>query len=139
MSDTLTQMIPALVIFVGGPLLIWWLKRGRPTVGGGLRVSARTALTRNSVIAVVELDDKRLLVGATDHGITLLSELEAGSQSPVQPQLPLSHAIEPGHDARNTEDPVPSGPDGPRTSPLEHLRVMTTRRVTRPRPPRVHH
>ena len=139
MSDALTQMIPALVIFVGGPLLIWWLKRGRPTVGGGLRVSARTALTRNSVIAVVELDDKRLLIGATDHGVTLLSELAAGTtSSPAEQQLPLSLTIETGQDARNTEDPVPSGSDGPRTSPLEHLRVMTTRRVNRPRPPRVH-
>lgn len=139
MGDTLTQMVPALVIFVGGPLLIWWLKRRRPTVGGGLRVSARTALTRNSVIAVVELDDRRLLIGATDHGVTLLSDLQTGTPSPVQPQLPLSHTIETGHDARNTEDPVLKGSDGPRTSPLEHLRVMTTRRVTRPRPPRVHH
>lgn len=139
MSDTLGQMIPALVIFVGGPLLIWWVKRRRPTVGGGLRVSARTALTRNSVIAVVEVDDRRLLIGATDHGVTLLSEIEAGAPYPTEPQLLLSHAIETGQDARNTEDPVPSGPDGPRTSPLEQLRVMTTRRVTRPRPPRVHH
>lgn len=139
MSDTLTQMIPALVIFVGGPLLIWWLKRGRPTAGGTLRVSARTALTRNSVIAVIELDGKRLLVGATDHGVTLLSELGSGTEtSPVQPQLPLSHSIDAGQDARTTEDPIPGGSDGPRTSPLEHLRVMTTRRVTRPRPPRVH-
>ena len=139
MSDSLTQMIPALVIFVGGPLLIWWLKRRRPTAGGGMRVSARTALTRNSVIAVVEVDDKRLLIGATDHGITLLSELEAGAPNTIQPQLPLSRTIEAGQDARTTEDPVPSEPAGPRTSPLEQLRVMTTRRVTRPRPPRVHH
>ena len=137
MSDTLGQMIPALVIFVGGPLLIWWLKRRRPTVGGGLRVSSRTALTRNSVIAVVELDAKRLLIGATDHGITLLSELEpddrqAGSRSQI------SHTLETGPDARDTEEAVLDEPAGPRTSPLEQLRVMTTRRVTRPRPPRVH-
>ena len=139
MSDTVTQMLPALVIFVGGPVLIWWLKRRRPTVGGGLRVSARTALTRNSVIAVVELDDRRLLIGATDHGISLLSELEASASNPVELQTSPSHTITAGQDARNTEDPVPSEPAGPRTSPLEQLRVMTTRRVTRPRPPRVHH
>lgn len=139
MSDTLVQMIPALAIFVGGPLLIWWLKRGRPAIGGGLKVSARTALTRNSVIAVIELDDKRLLIGATDHGVTLLSELDAGAPSPAHPQLLLSQNTESGHDARNMEDPVHIEPDGPRTSPLEQLRVMTTRRVTRPRPPRVHH
>lgn len=138
MSDTLGQMIPALVIFVGGPLLIWWLKRRRPSVGGGLRVSARTALTRNSVIAVVELDDKRLLIGATDNGITLLSELEGDRPSRAAPPRSHQENLEAEQDARNTEDTVLDEPTGPRTSPLEQLRVMTTRRVTRPRPPRVH-
>ncbi len=140
MSDTLSQMIPALVIFVGGPVLIWWLKRGRPAAGGGLKVSARTALTRNSVIAVIELDGKRLLVGATDNGVTLLSELGAGATTPTQPTLPFTTTTESGHDVPHMDDhPVLTEPKGPRTSPLEHLRVMTTRRVTRPRPPRVHH
>ncbi len=138
MNESLTQLIPALAIFVGGPLLIWWLKRRRPSVGGGLRVSARTALTRNSVIAVVELDDRRLLVGATDHGVTLLSELADLPGPETQSELALAQAA--GHDVRLKEDqPVPTEPNGPRTSPLEQLRVMTTRRVTRPRPPRVHH
>lgn len=137
MNESLTQLIPALAIFVGGPLLIWWLKRRRPSVGGGLRVSARTALTRNSVIAVVELDDRRLLVGATDHGVTLLSELADLPGPETQSELALAQAA--GHDVRLKEDqPVPTEPNGPRTSPLEQLRVMTTRRVTRPRPPRVH-
>lgn len=139
MSDSLAQMIPALVIFVGGPLLIWWLKRGRPSIGGSLKVSARTALTRNSVIAVIELDDKRLLVGATDHGVTLLSELESTPTQPTQTELPLSHTSDAQHDAGlKDEHAVLTEPNGPRTSPLEQLRVMTTRRVTRPRPPRVH-
>ncbi len=138
MNESLTQLIPALAIFVGGPLLIWWLKRRRPSVGGGLRVSARTALTRNSVIAVVELDDRRLLVGATDHGVTLLSELADVPGPETQSELALAQAA--GHDVRLKEDqPVPTEPNGPRTSPLEQLRVMTTRRVTRPRPPRVLH
>jgi flagellar biogenesis protein FliO len=139
MSDSLAQMIPALAIFVGGPLLIWWLKRGRRSIGGGgMRVSARTALTRNSVIAVVELDDKRLLVGATDHGVTLLSELDSTPTAATQPELPPStDALQDA--GLKDEHTVLSEPNGPRTSPLEQLRVMTTRRVTRPRPPRVHH
>ena len=139
MSDSLGQMIPALVIFVGGPLLIWWLKRGRPSIGGNLKVSARTALTRNSVIAVIELDDKRLLVGATDHGVTLLSELDGTPTRPRQTELALTDASDARHDAElKDEHTVLTEPNGPRTSPLEQLRVMTTRRVTRPRPPRVH-
>ena len=133
MSDTLTQMIPALAIFVGGPLLIWWLKRGRTTAGGGLKVSARTALTRNSVIAVIETDGKRLLVGATDHGVSVLSELD-----PTKPNEQITISDD-GQEVRLTEEhPVHTEPHGPRTSPLEQLRVMTTRRVSRPRPPRVH-
>ena len=140
MSDSLGQMIPALVIFVGGPLLIWWLKRGRTSVGGGLKVSARTALTRNSVIAVIEVDERRLLIGATDHGVSLLSELGTAQPPSGQRELPFSHTIESGQEARDTEDhTVLAEPTGPRTGPLEQLRVMTTRRVTRPRPPRVHH
>lgn len=142
MSDSLTQLVPALVIFVGGPILIWWLKRGRPSTGAGLRVTARTALTRNSVIAVIETDGKRLLIGATDHGVSLLSDL--GSEPTVgqsaQLQLPLTEALGSGQESLlKEEQPVHKEPSGPRTSPLEQLRVMTTRRVTRPRPPRVHH
>jgi flagellar biogenesis protein FliO len=140
MTESLGQMIPALVIFVGGPLLIWWLKRGRPSTGAGLRVSARTALTRNSVIAVIETDGRRLLVGATDHGINLLAELDTPHETSSQLQLPLNEGAAPGLDAPLKEDTsVQTEPSGPRTSPLEQLRVMTTRRVTRPRPPRVHH
>lgn len=132
MSDPgwLAQMLPALFIFVGGPLLIWWLRRGRSGVAGTLKVSARTALTRNSVIAVIETDGKRFLVGATDSSVSLLNELDHTPQDLEQEALDL-----------NREDfTVPTTePIGPRTSPLEQLRVMTTRRVTRPRPPRVHH
>ena len=134
MSDTLAQMIPALVIFVGGPLLIWWLKRGRASAGGGLKVSARTALTRNSVIAVIETDGKRLLVGATDHGVNVLSDL--GSAARPDEQITIS---DDGQEVRLMEEHLArTEPNGPRTSPLEQLRVMTTRRVTRPRAPRVH-
>ena len=139
MSDSLGQMIPALVIFVGGPLLIWWLNRGRPSIGGSLKVSARTALTRNSVIAVIELDDKRLLVGATDHGVTLLSDLDSTPPQPTRTELALTDASDARHGTGlKDEYTVLAEPNGPRTSPLEQLRVMTTRRVTRPRPPRVH-
>jgi flagellar biogenesis protein FliO len=142
MTESLSQLIPALVIFVGGPVLIWWLKRGRPSTGAGLRVTARTALTRNSVIAVIETDGRRILVGATDHGVSVLSDLGSAVTTEVsaQLQLPLTETIESGHDALLKEEhPVHKEPSGPRTSPLEQLRVMTTRRVTRPRPPRVHH
>ncbi len=120
-----TSTIPTLLIFVAAPLVIWWLRRSRVSVTAGLRVSSRTALTRNGVIAVVETDGRRFLVGATDHGINLLTELAHPDDEP------------------NTEEPS-SGLDltmgtGPGTSPIDALRSMTVRKPTRPRIPSAHH
>lgn len=130
-SSFFVQILPALGIFVGGPLLIWWFKRGRPAASGALRVSSRTALTRNSVIAVIETDGKRFLVGATDSNVSVLSEL---------PDTPLvTEQDAPLTEMNDSTVPTGLGTEGPRTGPLDQLRVMTTRRVTRPRPPRVHH
>lgn len=117
-------IIPALVVFVGGPILIWWLRRGRTGGGTGLKVVARTALTRGSVVAVIESQGRRLLVGATDHGISVLSELDAD-----------------GATDEHTDGYAPGRPVliGPRTSPLEAMRAMTLRGPARPRPVRATH
>jgi flagellar biogenesis protein FliO len=106
---------PALLLFVGGPILIWRLRR-RPASMGGMRVQSRTALSRNGVLAVVEIDGNRYLVGATDHQVSLLSQLET---------LPTEAAAE------------PRLRPGPRTSPIETLRRITARPPARRRPPRV--
>src|SRR5690606_14506773 len=104
------QMLPAVLIFVGAPLLIWWMRKGRAATSGSLRVISRTALTRNGVVAVVETDGRRFLVGATDHGIGLLSEL-AGPAS-----AEASHDEEPAAGAVATtidiftEDRTPARP-----------------------------
>lgn len=115
-------MLPALVIFVGAPLVIWWLRRSRDATPGSLRVVTRTALTRNGVVAVLETDGRRFLVGATDHGVSLLSELEAHGK-PDDPPTGV-----------DTDDsaagPIDIGP-GPRTSPIDALRNMTVRRSVR--------
>jgi flagellar protein FliO/FliZ len=117
--------IPTLFIFVVAPLVIWWLRRSRVGITGGLRVTSRTGLTRNGVVAVVETDGRRFLIGATDHGINLLTELAHPDDEP------------------NTEEPS-SDLDltvgtGPGTSPIDALRNMTVRKPTRPRTPRAHH
>ncbi len=56
-----------------------------------LKVTARTALHRNAVIAVVEIEGRRLLVGAASQQICLLTELEpvpVESRQRVRPELP---------------------------------------------------
>ena len=121
-AGLLGRVIPPLLVIAGAPLLIWWTRRRRP--GGprsGLRVTARTALTKGSVLAVVEIDSQRLLIGATDGGINLLSKL-------------------PTEGTNDTDEPAstPVLNPGPWTSPIDHLRKLTVRTSSRPRPPRVH-
>lgn len=58
---------------VAAPLLLRRFKGAQP---GGVRVVGRTALHKNAVIAVVEVGGRRLLLGAGEKGIELLTELD---------------------------------------------------------------
>ncbi len=124
-----TSTVSTLLVFVGAPLVIWWIRRTKVGgLGGGLRVASRTALTRNGVVAVIETDGRRFLVGATDHGINLLTELDRDldDEDVVVPMEPMSFMDE--------EQPmVPLTPShaGPGKSPIETLRAMTVRKPTR--------
>lgn len=54
----------------------WWIKRVRPgAVETPVRVVGRTAISRNAVVAVVHVGDRRLLVGAAEHGVSILTDL----------------------------------------------------------------
>lgn len=122
-----TSSVFTLFFFVGAPLLIWWLRRSRIGVTHGLRVSSRTALTRNGVVAVVETDGRRFLVGATDHGINLLTEL---ALPPSEPQDTIDDVTDDDAAALTLLTGT-----GPGTSPIDALRNMTVRRPTRSRTP----
>lgn len=78
--DLLGRLLPTLALLLGGLLLVRHLARrggsGRPR--GGVRVVARTGLTRGAVVAVVAAGRRRFLVGAGDSGVALLAELDAG-------------------------------------------------------------
>lgn len=123
-----TSTISTLLLFVGAPLVIWWLRRSRPGALGALRVSSRTALTRNGVVAVVETDGRRFLVGATDHGINLLTELDRqdDDEEVVVPMEPFQITDEP-----SATVPIAPSHQGPGKSPIEALRAMTVRKPTR--------
>ncbi len=56
---------------------------------GQLRITARTAMHRNAVLAVVEVEGRRLLVGAAAHQVTLLTELEPSAPAPARPRAAL--------------------------------------------------
>lgn len=71
------------------PLLLRRIKGAQPN---GVRVVGRTALHRNAVVAVVEVGGRRLLVGAGEKGIELLTELEhdAADAAPEEPAVPAA-------------------------------------------------
>lgn len=71
------RVVLALAVVLG---LLWWL--ARRTGGGRARakvttvsVVGRQGLGRHSGVAVVEVEGRRLLLGVTDQGVSLLTEL----------------------------------------------------------------
>ena len=80
-------MVPALGLIIGALLLVrrWAARGGSPGGGEGLRVVTRTGLTRGAMVAVVDVDGQRFLVGAGDHGVTLLGARER--PSPFDPPV----------------------------------------------------
>lgn len=78
-EDALLRIVPTLLLMVGALLVVrWWAKRGQGAVGGqAVRVVSRTGLARGALLAVVEVHGRRLLVGVTENGVSLLTELES--------------------------------------------------------------
>lgn len=92
--DALARMIPALAVIIGGLLLVRrWSQRGGVRVDSGIRVLARTGVSRGAIVAVVQVGARRFFVGAGEHGVTLLSELEPDAS--VVPGLDLGEGTMP--------------------------------------------
>ena len=81
MSELARGLVPSMLLI--GALLI--VRRGavRGKIRGGdkMRVAERAGVARGASVAVVEIDGRRFLVGASEHGVNLLSELDG--QPPV--------------------------------------------------------
>jgi len=87
-----------------------------------LKVTARAGLSRNAAIVVVEVEGRRLLVGAGANSVNVLAELGSASDTP--------DAIT-AEGAAATDLPMPSPqllrPAAKVRTPLDRLRSMTTR------------
>lgn len=136
----LANALPAFLLVLGAPIgLWWWVRRSRQGATHRLRVTDKAALGKNTWVAVVEVDDKRLLLGAGEHGIGLLSELE-----PV-PQEETAESTAAVASATLDGDPAgaPAHMNGllerPRMGLVRRLQLMTLRTSARPltRPPGV--
>ncbi|MCP4309123.1 MAG: flagellar biosynthetic protein FliO [bacterium] len=110
-----TDVLPGLIIVIGAPLAIWWyMRRTRGSVAGRLKISEKAAMGKNVFVAVVEVDDKRFLIGAGESGVGLLSELE-----------PLPEVVEePAEEVADTTNGIT---EQPRIGLVRRLQLMTVR------------
>ena len=149
MIDSPIALVVVLGLVVAAPML---LRRAQRGAGDGLRILARTAITKGSVVAVVTVDHRRMLIGAGDRGIQLLAELDvvAPDGDPTTTTSDdgstiVHHASTtgtdwtggPGADARTAlASPADAG-IGPGIGLVDRLRAMTVRTPTAGRPIRV--
>lgn len=78
MIELTVRLVASLAIVVGLLLLTVRLggRRFRPKAGTPMRVVHRQALTRSSSLLVVEVGRRSLVLGATEHQINVLAELD---------------------------------------------------------------
>ena len=96
--------------------MMWGLSRvmrgGRPQMKGGahrLDVVSRTSLGKRSSIVVVRAGDRGLIVGVTDHAISVLGEMPLPQEEAVlEVRTPLAITAE-GEVAEHTAATAPSG------------------------------
>jgi len=81
MYELVLRLVFSLAVVIGLLLLMARVAQKRLRGGNGalIRVVARQPLSRGSAIAVVNVADRMLVVGATENGIALLTELDVDS------------------------------------------------------------
>ena len=139
-ADVAGNVIPVFLLVLGAPLAIWWwMRRSKTGSTNRLKITDKAALGRNVWIAVAEVDGQRFLVGAGEHGVGLLSELEslpivetATDEAPEDQRT--SHigprALAPAFFSTPAKDRTTE----PRMGLIRRLQLMTLR--TSARPPR---
>jgi flagellar protein FliO/FliZ len=104
MVELAVRLVFSLAVVVG--LLLLTVKLGarkfRPRNGAAVRIVHRQALSRGTAVAVVEVGNRVLVLGTTEHQVNVLAELEEGELDGasglalVEPTL--DPALDPGLD-----------------------------------------
>lgn len=125
MTELALRLVFSLAIVVGLLLLLAKVagRRFQGKAGSAIQVVHRQPLSRGSGVAVVTVGERVLVLGTTEHQVTLLTELE-----PDEIELPLPHHLQ--HDpeqASTTEESrvraVPSHRATPQ--PTKDARALT--------------
>ncbi len=133
----LLRLVIAVVVVVGLLLLTAKLTRriGIKTDGSSgpsIRLVSRQPLSRNASIAVVRAGDRTLILGVTDHAVTLLSEQDSSDYPESEPTPRRRHTpTDAGTGPTGPQlpdDDAPATP-GPSTGVMGKLRERTVRRT----------
>lgn len=111
-------------------------QRGGRGRGASVTVAARHGIARNAVVAVIEVDGRRFLVGAGESQVSLLTELDPAAEvadepatAPVTGAAPFARLTAAMAAAITHRVPHRTGPPiaGPGIGLLDRLRAMTVR------------
>ena len=72
--------VVALLLLVAGLALWWWRVRPGTTSSGPIRLVALRPLGGKRMLALVEVEEEKFLLGMTDAQISCLGRLEAGRE-----------------------------------------------------------
>ena len=72
------RVVPTLALLAGAAFVVrrWLQQRGPAGLTGNVKVTDRAMLGRSQQACVVEVDDRRLLLGVADGAVRLLTELD---------------------------------------------------------------
>ena len=148
MLEIAVKLFVVTLVMVGGLLLVARANRSRGGPGSGIRVTGRHGLSKGSVVAVVQVDGRRFLVGAGDNQISMLTELDPAEEVDTIAAGADAEgvaALAPGRTgttatrvagflaaARRQSRPLhrmerSTTTPGPRIGPVDRLRAMTVR------------
>lgn len=135
-AGALARLIPSLLVLLAALFAVrWWARRQGGGVSREVRVLSRTGLSRGAALVAVQVGERRLLLGVTDHAVNLVTELPA---EPAELDVTDLQHTQHSSAAMDAADLPASLADmqGPRMGLVDRLREKTVRSAP-PRPPRV--
>jgi len=85
-GSLLGLLVPLIAITAAMLAMLWWLKRGKASIGNGpLKLVQAVAVGTRERVVVLDAQGRRLVLGVTPSKIELLAELHAADTSATTP------------------------------------------------------
>lgn len=117
-GEALLRMVVALVVLVGvllvaARVLPRWLSRTPAAGSGHIRIIESTRLEPRRSLHLVEVGSSRVLIGSSEHGLTVLDRVGPASQGAIPPADPPAPVRDFASLLRAEPRPAPPTPQQP--------------------------